>query len=426
MDTGEPGQVLNTFVSLLDSLNSFTQTMNYCPTCDETCESHPEICTICGDTLISTPQSNTTRNNHGNRNVQFQQLPTGAGAGTSTGASTSFSGIIGNNVNADEEWEIPTEEAMNPQQAKSKSYPTSKECLSKIPRITIDEHSAILYEASIQVQIQSHSQTQKQTPESNNENQIHSFNATIGEFPPHPPLNICGTLELSEPIHGSLPIHYRRNRIECTSESQSQFESKSKSKSKSNNPILLMERGGNLTFVQKAQNAKSVGAQAVICANNVPVWPYIMKDSSNKARQDDVPIVMVKRSDGNTLKQLLTRSRARKQQAQSKSGTSNSNEETINIKIEAKKSVNSCIICTEGFHVGSTVMRLPLCTHVFHETCALSWLTKHNTCPYCRRELPAEDEAYEVERRRTGRTHRASADSQNDGLSEDQWETIFG
>ena len=183
-----------------------------------------------------------------------------------------------------------------------------------------------------------------------------------------------------------------------------------------------MERGGNTTFVQKAQNAKTIGAQAVICGNHVPIWPYIMKDSSNSASPEDIPIVMVKRSDGKIIKSLLLNT------SNNDTDTDTDDNAEIKVQIEAKKSANSCIICTEGFQIGSVVMRLPLCSHVFHEECALSWLTKHNTCPYCRRELPAEDDVYESERRRVGRSYAGAGagGEEGGGLAEDQWETFFG
>jgi len=300
----------------------------------------------------------------------------------------------GNNLNGNGEWETPTEEAMDPQQAGPKHYPTSNECLQKIPRITIDPHSAILHEASIEIEVETGDDEQTREKKMK-----YKFDATIGEFEPHPPFNISGNLELCQPIHGSLPLT-------CSNSITN--------KSNEGNKIVYMERGGNVTFVQKAQNAKSIGAQAVICGNNVPIWPYIMKDSSNQAKKDDIPILMLKRSDGQILKELL-----------SNRNQSDDSNLTVQVKIEANKTSNSCIICTEGFQIGSVVMRLPLCSHVFHEECALSWLTKHNTCPFCRRELPAEDKKYESERRRTGRSHAGARDGSG-SLAEDQWETIFG
>lgn len=35
------------------------------------------------------------------------------------------------------------------------------------------------------------------------------------------------------------------------------------------------------------------------------------------------------------------------------------------------------------------------CTHAFHSTCIMPWLTKTNSCPLCRFELKTDDEAYE-------------------------------
>jgi len=281
------------------------------------------------------------------------------------------------------EWEMPTAEAMDPQQSHGKSNPTSKECLKRIPRIIIDATSAILYEASIEIE---HFQPGKTK-------QNLKIDATVGEFAPHPPFQIAGELHQSKPVHGSLPL---------SSISQG-----------SANTILYTERGGGVTFVEKGRNAKSIGAKAVICGNHVPVWPYIMKDSTQKSSNDDIPILMVKRSDGRVIKDIL------------KNAFTGNDGNKVKVKIEAKKCATSCIICTEGFQVGSCVMRLPLCGHVFHEQCCMNWLTKHNTCPYCRRELPAENSEYEDERRRSGRSHAGAADNA-EGLAEDQWESIFG
>jgi len=341
------------------------QDLSYCPLCEETVDSHPEICTVCGEKLVAPPSA--SHNTNSSRHVSFLPPPN---SNTST--------IIG-------EWETPTAEAMDPQQAAhSKSNPTSQECLNRIPRIMIDATSAILYEASIEVEHFRAGGAKKNM----------KFDATIGEFPPHPPFQISGEIHQSNPIHGSIslssPIFLDTTR-----------------------PILYMERGGGVTFVQKAKYAKSIGAKAVICGNHVPIWPYIMKDSAKIASSEYVPILMVKRSDGNAIKYLL------------KETSTESNGNKVRVKIEAKKCATSCIICTEGFQIGSCVMRLPLCGHVFHENCCMSWLTKHNTCPYCRRELPAENSEYESERRRVGRSHAGAADG-NEGLAEDQWESIFG
>lgn len=47
----------------------------------------------------------------------------------------------------------------------------------------------------------------------------------------------------------------------------------------------------------------------------------------------------------------------------------------------------SCVICQEDFTVGSTLTQLPLCGHVFHDSCVREWLGRADTCPICRRSL---------------------------------------
>ena len=85
-------------------------------------------------------------------------------------------------------------------------------------------------------------------------------------------------------------------------------------------------------------------------------------------------------------------------------------------------------MCADTFQIGDTVLRLPFCGHVFHRKCAVPWLEKHNTCPFCRRELPTDDLEYERERRRVQRTHAGASTATGDegGLHESQWEGLFG
>ncbi|XP_019196057.1 PREDICTED: uncharacterized protein LOC109189890 [Ipomoea nil] len=55
----------------------------------------------------------------------------------------------------------------------------------------------------------------------------------------------------------------------------------------------------------------------------------------------------------------------------------------------------ACAICKDSLSVGSVVNKLP-CSHVYHPSCILPWLSSRNTCPLCRYELPTDDQDYEV------------------------------
>jgi Zn finger protein HypA/HybF involved in hydrogenase expression len=164
--------------------------------------------------------------------------------------------------------------------------------------------------------------------------------------------------------------------------------------------IVYMERGDGVTFCQKAITAQDAGASAVVIGNNVTEpWPYVMKDSKGEAVGDKVsiPIVMVKLADGQALVSFFRQ-------------RNNTTVECAKWNLRMEPQNQNCVICTESFSISEVLLRLPACGHHFHESCAMQWLTSHNTCPYCRRELPTDDAAYEQERRRTERTH-ASSDS---------------
>lgn len=54
--------------------------------------------------------------------------------------------------------------------------------------------------------------------------------------------------------------------------------------------------------------------------------------------------------------------------------------------------VPCCVVCVEDFGDGVEVSKLA-CGHMYHEGCIGEWLGRHNTCPVCRVELPAEEAA---------------------------------
>jgi len=105
----------------------------------------------------------------------------------------------------------------------------------------------------------------------------------------------------------------------------------------------------------------------------------------------NVPVVMIRRADGATLVKFAAQA--------TESGASEQQYTPCEIKVDTKEA-HSCPVCTDSYEPGATIIRLPFCGHVFHDYCATAWLTKHNTCPYCRKEFSTDDEEYERERRR--------------------------
>jgi hypothetical protein len=211
--------------------------------------------------------------------------------------------------------------------------------------------------------------------------------------------------------------------------------------------IVYMERGDNITFVQKAINiCRAVqkmsknqwSVMAVVIGNDkAQPWPYIMRDSTNEATQFNlqVPVVMVSQSCGRRIKQQQMRN-------------INSDTDscypywhctlTIHGTISAinttvpnnKRNKNECVICCEEYIPGQTVLRIPYCGHVFHEACALPWLSQQHTCPTCRRILPTDDINYNNEQRRTSQTHAtgnaANTSNVNNQAERSDWNDFYG
>ncbi|KAL1360195.1 hypothetical protein HN51_005551 [Arachis hypogaea] len=53
-----------------------------------------------------------------------------------------------------------------------------------------------------------------------------------------------------------------------------------------------------------------------------------------------------------------------------------------------------CAICKDALVLGTEASQLP-CSHLYHGSCILPWLSTRNSCPLCRYELPTDDKDYE-------------------------------
>lgn len=345
----------------------------WCPTCQENMTDHATICTVCGSPLQSSasyrvvpPELDqqvraasqnlssllrdlrsqvrdiqTTANQTGDAVTRLQQLSMQAAGG---------------------EWQAPPPEAMDPQQARTRSRGTAKETLKSLPRIIIEEGSFLFHQAQLAVSGK-------------------DLTAILGEFGPSRAAR--GKLIVAEPLTGlgGLSVSTKEKVKACDS------------------AILYMERGDGVTFCQKAIMAQQAGASAVVIGNNMHTpWPYIMKDSKGEAASLKIPVVMVKQADGHALVGF--------------------NDQTCHLNVVENK--NECVVCRDSYETSQIVIQLPACGHVFHERCALHWLEHHNACPYCRRELPTDDEEYENERRRTQRTHAGSTTTSS------EWQDLYG
>jgi len=384
---------------------------NWCSTCSEV-RNHGTVCSMCGSPLRSRPSNNNINNDNGNN---INGLPANLLELVMNSMQMSNQDVVNmdmNEMNLDTLGEMLSSvlnqnniHIMNPPSTPV-SKATSKAYLKEIPHIEITENSAILNEAILECTIVSYtfpkssstSSASSSSKEGTNPKKSTTklqFDALTAEFGPSPPYDISGDL---------LSFLNCEDDMREPSSTTTEAKQKSPSNEKSKNPpkIAYMTRGKGVTFVQRAMYAQKMGAEALIIANHVPVWPYIMKDSKNALAKEKVPlsipVVMIKKSDHYKLGKYFDKLQKLKENQKK------DEKETISIsfRIVAKSDDdrNTCIICRDQFEIGDKVMRLPSCFHTFHSECLLKWLENHNTCPTCRRELPLENPDAEINERR--------------------------
>ena len=297
-----------------------------------------------------------------------------------------------------QEWQTIPEALIDPQNAannNNNSRPTSKAYLDKIPRVVLNENSSLLYQARLHI---------PGLPE---------MEGIIGDFESKIKAQVqTGNLAVAHPRTGlgGLSADTKAMFSKERNSNGDNDKNNSNTGNQKANTFLCFERGDGVTFVQKAMMAQKEGATACIIANHVAEpWPYVMKDSKREATKNGglhIPTVMIKKSDAEQIWKLGNGSGSSCKKTKHSSAL-------CTARLEISQPVRDCVVCTESFTSGSTVMRLPPCGHLFHEACVLQWLNKHNTCPFCRRELPTDDEEYEQERRRQQRTHAGSSGNTN-------------
>ena len=349
----------------------------WCPTCQEDCTDHSTICTVCGTRLLQSSASVRVVPSSLEREIHTASQELIATLQNIQSQVRNLQ-VIANTTNdqvarwlvqpPQQPWQsvVLPAEAMDPQQGGGSSRPTAKSILESLPRIPLDDGSSFLFhQATVVVDGR-------------------EFAAILGEFGvfTRGVVACSSVLVVANPVTGMGGVLSNSTHIIKGS-------------------ITYMERGDGVTFVQKALMAQAAGAVAVVIGNNIPEpWPYVMKDSKGESSSLTIPVVMVKQSDGHVLFGLEGKE--------------------CRLDIFENSNNKECVICRDLFETCQTVIRLPPCGHFFHETCAMTWLTRHNACPYCRRELPTDDAEYEQERRRTQRTHAGSTRASSD------WHDLYG
>jgi hypothetical protein len=347
---------------------------NWCSTCQEGCHDHSSICTICGSTLESPPSSIRNSNN--------TTTSTRSSAATAAAdafrlvpeflteeirqASREFRNVLlpnnNNNINNDSnrngeqagEWQqIPTE-LLQPNSSSVRDQPTSRSYLAMLPRFVLEEKSSIFRQATLEISSKSNS---KSGAEDDGRKQ---FQLVPGEFGPSHDLNLSECqFVVANPRTGKGGL---------SEETRQEIQKGS---------IVYMERGDGIPFVQKAILAQECGAAAVVVGNSMSEpWPYVMQDSKGDAEALglSIPVAMAKIEDGKTIVEQCGKT----------------NRETLG-NFRFQQLSRDCAICCESLQISQKILQIPSCGHIFHETCALLWLTKHHTCPYCRYQLPTED-----------------------------------
>ena len=301
-------------------------------------------------------------------------------------------------------------DALNPQAGSSRHRPVSQKVLDGMKRTVLKSQSAELFEAQICLFDQCKF---ADISRHKSDGVALTLNAVPGEFGPlsshatnddEQSTNAATSFQSTPRTAALVVCSPRTTKGGLSPDTLSEIESLRQHRMPF---VAYVQRGDGVTFVQKAITCQRAGQAdadekshciGVIVGNTASgsgeVWPYTMQDTQNEAETLGltIPAVMIRRDDGARLVQWAAK--VPKEEKPHRYTP-------CQMQIHSKDShSHTCPVCTDSYVPGATIVRLPLCGHVFHESCALLWLTKHNTCMYCRREMPTDDAEYEMDRRR--------------------------
>eukprot|EP00934_Nitzschia_sp_Nitz4_P007987 Nitzschia sp. Nitz4//scaffold9_size221794//121069//122196//NITZ4_001357-RA/size221794-processed-gene-0.21-mRNA-1//1//CDS//3329561034//7977//frame0 len=368
---------------------------NWCPTCEEAVHDHASICTVCGDTLGPPPSTRraTTASVH-------QVVPSHLSDQVRQ-ASRQFRVALSNNPSVlvqQGEWETIPPHLLEPQGAASNALtrPTAARVLASLPRVTLQQQSSLLRQATLTIHGSNLHSTTSTSKASKDQSNVRDWKikAIPGEF---------GHVESVAPMEAVLVL--ANPPTAKGGLSQETISTIRNYREKQRDVVVLLQRGDDVTFVQKAWLAQEAGASAVLIGNHVATpWPYVMKDSKGEAKKNviTIPVVMISREDAQKVSDLLPTPTS-----------SSSTSPALHVTLQVTSMPPECTVCCETFQLSDCLVSLPTCSHVFHEQCVLPWLQQHHTCPYCRAKLPTDDLEYEREQR----TEQSQA--------EDPWRTYY-
>jgi Ring finger domain/PA domain len=286
------------------------------------------------------------------------------------------------------------------------SQATATDALDRLPRTVLTEHSALFYRCSLTIErppeLAAASSSSSSLGTTAHQEEPWTIAAIPGEFGHYDRL-FClnAVLRLADPLEG--------HKVGTNPQGRN---GGGGGDAELQRPVIYyFVRGGGVSFVRKAQIAQAAGAVACVIGNHLPSpWPFCMCDSTNEAAATSltIPTVMVSQAHGEALHRAIRSARDGELSCTLRM------EPTLCDDTTSSSSTESCVVCAEVYAAGHTIVTLPGCGHTFHETCALQWLQRHNTCPYCRHSLPLQDE--ELERRR--QQHQNSATDGNNASTQ--------
>ena len=403
---------------------------NWCNDCQEVCTNHSSICTMCGGALTTTISTQSTPAQTNYSTVSFRAMPSLedflppdlttndilrsvrqqvqattslATAATAAAPTATATGGIGN-----DEWQIIPEALLNPQTTASniQRRPTSEQVLQKLPREILHEKSLCFFRVTLAYREEK--PTTATTATTTTTANINTYDngclvtSEIGPLPSPDTRNSSSSssLDITAPLW-TPSSHPQRT---CQDEDWTLSIPKS---------IVILKRGHNVSFYNKALKAQTEGAMAVIIVNDRrEPWPYVMKDSRSKIQKDatpkiSIPVVMMDQEPGEGLlssihhHHLLNNNNNNNKSSQyytlqihhnsctNTNSNANANNNSSSTTTSSVMHVKTCVICRDELKLGQTSLTLTnYCGHVFHEECVLQWLQHHNTCPYCRHVLP--------------------------------------